>query len=99
MGIVPDKGGLFNLRAAEWVRSNPEAWRAMKMEARERAANARHFSIAELVEAVRYSPRHIERVDGFRFNNSYRAPLARMLVREVPECGPFIELRKSVCDK
>lgn len=91
------KGERFASLADEWVEANPAAWDFMTSRAVERAAGGRRFGIGELCEQVRW---HMaaEGLGEFKVNNNHRAALARRLVREHPECRPFIRTRDSVVD-
>lgn len=91
------EGDEMAAKAAEWVRRNPDAWRWMCYAAHEHAARGERFSIGDLAESVRWR-RSARGVDDFKVNNTLRAPLARMLVRAVPQCREFIVMRKSKCD-
>lgn len=85
-------------RAAMWTCRNFSAWNRMKDVARERSRAGSRFSISELSEEARYRMRIKGEDAGFKVNNSLRAALARLLIREVPECEPYIETRASKVD-
>lgn len=85
-------------RAAKWACRNFTAWNRMKDVARERARAGKRFSISELSEEARYRMRVKGEDAGFKVNNSLRAALARLLIKEVPECEPYIETRASKVD-
>lgn len=85
-------------KAMEWRNENLRAWSAMQAKAQEHAAAGRKFSISLLAEYVRWNVPAAS-VDGeFKINNDYRAPLARLLVKENPGLEPFIDMRGSKVD-
>ena len=85
--------------AEEWIAANPGAWRLMKEEAGRHAACRRHTSMRLVIETVRYSPAW-ERRGGepFTIDNNITSALARLLVEQMPEVGPYIETRRAACD-
>lgn len=85
-------------KAREWTIRNRVAWHRMCMEALNRASEGRRFGIAELFEDVRWNMRTEGRDGGFKCNNTLRAPLARLMVRQYPSLAPYIEMRKSKAD-
>ena len=84
--------------AERWIAANRNVWSRMVNQAANFAAQERRFSIALLVEEVRYSMR-VEQVEGsdFKINNDHRAVFARKL-REYPRIAPYIEVRASKVD-
>lgn len=92
------RGDEMMQQAREWTVRNREAWWAMCMEATRRAAEGRRFGIAELFEDARWNMRTEGRDGGFKCNNTLRAPLARLMVRQYPQVEPYIEMRKSKAD-
>lgn len=84
--------------AEAWIAANPIVWKRMVNQAANFAAQNRHFSIALLVEEVRYNMR-VEKVEGsdFKINNDHRAVFARKL-EKYPAIKPFIETRASKVD-
>lgn len=85
-------------KAMEWRCSNWAAWSAMKRMADEFASQGRRFSIDQLAVEARYNMRTNGLSDGFKFNNTLRAPLARILISECPHVEPYIETRSSKVD-
>lgn len=90
-------GAEMKRKAMEWTRRNLRAWSEMKRMAVELASKGRRFSIDQLAIEARYNMR-TEGYDGFKVNNSLRAPLARMLIQECPCVEGFIETRSSKAD-
>ena len=84
--------------ADEWVEEHPDAWTFIVDLCRVEAEHERTVSMQLACEQVR-------KLDFASFptpygyiNNKIRPALARRLVREHPEVGPFIELRRSALD-
>lgn len=92
-----DRADEMQAKADEWVSKNWAVWGWMKLKAAEAARDGRRFSIARLVEEARYT-KPVKGVDEYRINNDIRAPLARRLMREVPNCSEYIEIRESMVD-
>lgn len=91
------KGERFQEEADAWVEANPKAWEYMVEAARLCAVYGRRFGIGALCEHVRWQMM----ADGtteFKLNNNHRAPFARRLIKEVPECEPYITTRTSAVD-
>lgn len=85
-------------KAMAWRSRNIHAWSRMKEMAIEHAYQGKKFSIDQLVIEARYKM-HIEGSDdGFKVNNTLRAPLARLLINECPSVAPYIETRSSKVD-
>lgn len=84
--------------AMDWRNRNLRAWTLMTQKANERYAEGRRTSIAELAEDARYSMRLEGYTDGFRVNNTLRAGLARLMLKENPHLSKVIEVRKSKAD-
>ena len=84
--------------ADRWVADNPGAWREMGDMASGFASEGRRFSMETLVQEARYSMRTKGFSQGFKVNNNTRSALARRLVRERPECEPYVERRGSKVD-
>lgn len=93
-----EKADRYREKADEWVRDNHQAWLFICNEAVARAYQRRRFGIGELCEQVRWHMKAVG-VDDFKINNSYRAYLARRLVKEHPQCADYIEMRRSRADK
>lgn len=93
-----EEGTALVNEAEEWIRKNPVVWKRMVNQATNFAAQERRFSIALLVEEVRYNMR-VEKVDGsdFLVNNNHRAVFARKL-QKYPKIAPYIETRASKAD-
>jgi len=85
-------------RAMTWRSENINAWSRMKEIAGERIREGRRFSIAELAEEARYRMRTKGHDQGFKINNSLRAALARLLIKEVPNAVDYMEIRASKVD-
>lgn len=85
-------------RAMEWRSVNINAWSRMKEIAIERIREGRRFSIAELAEEARYRMRTKGHDQGFKINNSLRAALARLLIKELPPAADYMEIRSSRVD-
>ena len=93
-----EEGQVLVAEAETWIAKNPKVWNRMVNQAANFAAQERHFSIALLVEEVRFNMR-VEKVEGsdFKINNDHRAVFARKLC-EYPRIAPFIETRASKVD-
>ena len=88
-------------RAVAWREAHPEAWRRIRADGARAAAECRRFSMKREVEQLR-AERLIDPAGepkGYLFNNSYTAPLTRMLLAEVPELKGYVRTRKSKVDK
>ena len=91
--------GLAIIEEAErWIAKNPYVWSRMVNQAANFAAQERHFSIALLVEEVRFNM-SVEKVEGqdFKLNNDWNAVFARKL-KKYPRIAPYIETRSSKVD-
>lgn len=84
--------------ALEWRKRNYQAYEQIRMMALSRLNENRRTSISELVEDVRYSMRLNGYTDGFKVNNTTRAALARLLIKQHPQLAEIIEVRKSKLD-
>ena len=91
-------GEWMAFKARKWVEDNPGAWAEMKRLATERAGAGKRVSIDMLAVEARYRMRVNGTDEGFRFNNTLRAPLARMMVEECPHLDAAIERRRSKAD-
>ena len=92
------KGDRFRAEADAWIDDNPEAWSYMLHMARLSAERHRRFGIGALCEHVRWEML-AKGVDSFKLNNNYRSHFARRLIKEVPECEPYIATRSAVVDE
>ena len=92
------KGDRFKAEADAWIEANPEAWGYLTAQASVSAMNHRKFGIGALCEVVRWEMRNVRGDAQFKLNNNHRAYFARRLIEEVPECEPYIEVRRSVVD-
>lgn len=84
--------------ALAWVEDNPRAWEAMRQLALSHAKQGKRFGGQQLVEWVRshdYADRHGQPTG---INNSYSPVLVRLLLREYPQLGEFVEQRASAFD-
>ena len=95
--IETTKADRFREDADAWIEANPQAWQYMRDAAKLSAAHHRRFGIGALCEHVRWQM-FAKGDDSFKLNNNYRAHFARRLIREVPECEPYITTRNSVLD-
>ena len=95
--IYSAKGERFRDEADAWIEANPLAWDYMKHAAAMSASQHRRFGVKSLCEHVRW---HMaaEGVTSFKLNNNNSAAFARRLIREVPECEPYIKTRSSALD-
>lgn len=89
----------LNDKAYAWRERNSGAWGYMVSLAIRETKAKRRFSADWLIQSAR--KRDFATDDGSKFaiNNSYSPAFSRMLVKEYPECTPFIELRKSKLDE
>jgi hypothetical protein len=82
-------------RSEAWIRNHPDAMALFEKFALQAANAGRRFGIGLLAERIRWEY-HIERRDDmFKINNSYRAYIARELVRRHPRLSAFIETRQT----
>lgn len=87
---------LLGERAAQWMARNHEVLAIFERFALELADKGRRFGIALLAERVRWfylSERDAH--EDYGVNNSYRAYIARELIRRHPRLADFIETRES----
>lgn len=87
-------------RAVEYVQMNPIVWERIKQDALNAAGQHKRFSIAKEFEELRNVKwLDLNENEQYKCNNSYRAPLTRMLVQEIPEVRPYVSMRRSKVDK
>ena len=91
------KGERFRREADEWISANGEAWQYMVDSARLSATHHRRFGVKSLCEHVRWHMFAKGNTE-FKLNNNHSAAFARRLIRDVPECEPFLNTRHSVLD-
>lgn len=97
-GVSSMSGTEMMKKAMLWRHNNLHAWCEMKKKANELAEARKKFSIDQLAVLVRYEVHDVEGDSGFKVNNTLRAPLARLLVKEEPHLEPYIEMRASKAD-
>lgn len=86
-------------RARSWIEANPGAWGYMlKLAARE-VGTERFFGVKWLIEQARKKDFADVRGQRTEINNSLSSALARILVEQMPEAAPFVELRRSVFEE
>ena len=90
-------GEKMEAKADAWIAANGAVWAWMRCKARSYVEEGRHFSISRIVEEARYT-KPVEGVDEYRINNDIRAALARRLIKMVPDCSKYIEIRPSKVD-
>lgn len=88
-------GGDLAARAARWMDENPSAMALFERFALEAAARGHRFGIGQLAERVRWEVALSTTGDAFKVNNSYRAYVARELIRRHPDLAELIELRHT----
>ena len=81
-----------------WDKANPDAWPLIVDEAMREVENKRRFGVRWIMENLRKVERTDRCGEPFHWPNEYAPIIARRLVREHPECKPFISLRKSRFD-
>lgn len=84
--------------AREWIAANEAAWEYMVHEARWAAFRGKHVGMKALAEHVRWHV-VVRKGQPYRLNNNLVSLLARVLVAEHPEVGPYVERRKSMYDR
>lgn len=85
----------LDARFARWAAQNAGAIDSIRRAAlAEAATGAPRLSIAKLAEELRADPRISTVGDEFKINNSYRAPLARLLMDEEPTLRGLFEVRE-----
>lgn len=85
--------------AKDFIEKNPQAWETMKRTARSRALSNQRVSMKRIIEDARDQYGVQWQTQGFKFNNSVTACLARFLVKECPEVAPKIKMNRSKVDR
>lgn len=96
--IVSERHRKYALEAREWTGENDGAWMYMLATAGCYVLQGRKFGMQELAEQVRRRDFSDIRGEATRLNNNLVPPLARLLMREMPECAPLMETRTSAYD-
>lgn len=81
-----------------WVKDNPDVWEKWKRIAKEEVQHKRRFGIQWLAEESRKKDQVDSEGRPFKINNTLTPALARLLVADLPEVRPYIQLRKSKAD-
>jgi hypothetical protein len=94
--VLPE--GSIAARFDRWVRENPELVpRLADAALRLKRQGRKHYGVKKFFEDLRWDdvPTPV-RADGSRFkiNNSYTAPMARLLMERYPELDGFFETRE-----
>lgn len=97
--MITDKQRRFAKEAESWVSENVGAWTHMVNAAREYAHRGHRFGMQELAEQVRRKDYTDRNGQPTKLNNNHVAPLARLLMIEVPECRKLMERRTSAYDE
>lgn len=86
--------------AEVWREKNPDAYATVVLMAKLAKASGRRTSIDEIANKIRYdAATQIRfRLEGFRINNTIRAPLVRMIEAEYPDLVGVFEKRRSKVD-
>lgn len=86
-------------RARAWIEVNAHAWGYMLGLAAHEAEAGRTFGVKWLIERAR--KKDFADVRGCRtvINNNLASALARILLEQMPEAAPFVELRCSVFEE
>lgn len=84
-------------RFALWAADNAEIIEALEKQALAAvAAGAARLSMNSLFELARYSDHHtIRGAERWKLDNSFRAPLARLLMEKRPELRGIFEVRRG----
>lgn len=93
------RGAELAAKCAGWMSANPDALRYIERRALEETAAERRFSVRLLLEEARGKDFTDREGRETRINNVIAPALARALVREHPEIGPFVKLRRSMVDE
>lgn len=91
-------GEYMTQMAVEWRNANAKAWELMTDMGRQYVAQGRRFSMEKLLQFARYDMLTNGYSQGFKVNNSTRAALARMMIKENPGFEKYMETRKSKVD-
>lgn len=91
----------LNVRFAEFHATNPHVYDQLRRLARRgTGSGAKRLGIAQLFEVLRWRTMLATRdPDGFKLNNDFRAPYARLLMEREPDLAGVFELRRSVADE
>lgn len=91
----------LNARFAEYHAANPHVYEQLvKLARRATGAGAKRLGIAQLFEVLRWRTMLATRdPDGFKLNNDYRAPYARMMMEREEDLAGVFELRRSIADE
>jgi hypothetical protein len=93
----PTIKGSLTVGFADWLAENPRVYGEVVRMAREwRAIHGRtaRVGIATLWEALRWQSSLYTRGDEFKLNNSYRAPMARLVMQREPDLIGVFETRE-----
>lgn len=85
-------------RAIRWTKSNPKAWYYMVELAKQEASLQQKISMRWIIEEARKKSFDASGGEVIGISNSLSPALARLLITEVPEARPYIELRHSSVD-
>ena len=91
------KADEMNRKTDEWIRDNHAVWLWMIGKANWYVTNRMRFSISRLVEEARYT-KPVNGINEYKIDNTLRAPLARRLIKAVPNCKPYIITKFSLCE-
>lgn len=84
--------------AIQFLDDNPEIADEFEAYALDQAAHEQRISVAYISEIVRAKDRVNRRGDPCKFNNNWKAPIARLLIKKYPHIRPWIEIRKANSD-
>lgn len=99
--IVPADARLpLRERFQKFHSDNPAVYRHLVRLARERIARTgeKHLGIAALVEVLRWDVAVQTLSTEWKFDNSLRAPMARLIMAQEPDLAGVFETRRSVAD-
>lgn len=99
----PDLFGLAqgeaDIQAAhEWRMKNRPVYFAMLRRAQKQAEAGQRVAIDELFNWARYSLEFQGDACDYKLNNNLRAPLARLMIKDFPYLGDFMETRDARSD-
>lgn len=93
------RDSVADLNRATWRWANcPELRDAFIGFARREVEAGRRFGAQEIAERLRWNEFVGQDGEGFRLNNALVAAYVRLLIRDFPECRPFVTLRRSRFD-
>ena len=95
---IPIAGATAAYHAERFKEAHPGFYEAMADIAIGLRRSGERVSIARVCEVARVSVRMEEQDTPFKLNNTMRAALARMLMRDYPELAGAFEVRKSMSD-